>query len=230
MTETAEPDTFLDPHQRATIEAAMARIIPHRSDPRRAGGRSRRLPRPLPVGHRLHLCPARRQRFREARAGAASAGLAAAGRPRAQRVRRRDRGARQAGPRAPRRRPSSELDRGPSRTRSCAALERPEQADGARTTCHAMADPIEPALQQTSAEARPRLLRPARHAHPPGLSRRPDLRRQPRSGRLADHRLPRARRISPRCTPAATPPSSTSPTTATHRAWRSAHDHRRDQA
>ncbi len=28
MTETAQPDTFFDPHQRATVEAAMARIIP----------------------------------------------------------------------------------------------------------------------------------------------------------------------------------------------------------
>ena len=28
MTETAQPDTFFDPHQHATVEAAMARIIP----------------------------------------------------------------------------------------------------------------------------------------------------------------------------------------------------------
>ena len=28
MTEAAQPDTFFDPHQRATVEAAMARIIP----------------------------------------------------------------------------------------------------------------------------------------------------------------------------------------------------------
>ena len=28
MTETAQPETFFDPHQRATVEAAMARIIP----------------------------------------------------------------------------------------------------------------------------------------------------------------------------------------------------------
>ena len=60
------PDTFFDPHQRATVEAAMARIIPTDDTPgAREAGTIDFLDRYL-SRHRLHLRQARRQRLRDA--------------------------------------------------------------------------------------------------------------------------------------------------------------------
>ena len=53
------PNTFFNPHQRATIEAAMARIIPTDDTPGRSRSRLHRLCRPLSVAASTSSSPSR---------------------------------------------------------------------------------------------------------------------------------------------------------------------------
>ena len=115
MTEQA----FFDAHQRATIEAAMARIIPTDDTPGAREARHDRLPRPLPVRHRLHLRQARRQRVRAAGRQARARPGSGASRSSASKLRRGRRGARPARP-ASASAPTSSSSPATSRTRCCA--------------------------------------------------------------------------------------------------------------
>ena len=177
-------ETFFDPHQRATVEAAMARIIPTDDEPGAREAGADRLRRPLPLRHRLHLRQAGRQRLRDADRRPRRR-LAAAHRDPAQDLCR--------GHRRPRSRcrrcfgaPFARLYAEPSRTRSCGlstALGTQSASAGGRARRG-------PGAATDADRDRTRISAASRDAYAAGLLCRPDLWRQQRPRRLGGHRLP----------------------------------------